>query len=126
MARGRRPPIPPKNPMSRCPNCRRGFLKSLVSGLGLYPALAAAEENGAAVLAPRPGHHPAKAKRLIVVFLTGGFSHVDTFDHKPRLQKDHGQKVRGRELRDAGDREFYLIASPFRFTPRGRSGLMVS
>jgi hypothetical protein len=37
-------------------------------------------------------HHPAKAKRVVELFMAGGTSHVDTFDHKPLLNKRHGQK----------------------------------
>ena len=107
---------------------RRDFLKCCsAGGLGLYPALAlAAQRNGGGPLAPRPSHFPARARNLIFVFLTGGFSHVDTFDYKPKLQKDHGKKVVNRELRDTSDKAFYLIRSPFQFAPRGRSGLMIS
>jgi Protein of unknown function (DUF1501) len=107
---------------------RRHFLKCCsVGGLGLYPLLSlAAELNDGGPLAPKPAHSPAKARNLIVIFLTGGVSHVDTFDHKPKLRADHGKKVHGRELRDLSDKEFYLIGSPFEFRPRGRSGLMVS
>ena len=36
-------------------------------------------------LAPRPTHHPARAKRIIFLFMHGGPSQVDTFDYKPRL-----------------------------------------
>jgi hypothetical protein len=111
---------------------RREFLHCSAGGLavgsvGLYPSLTlAAALNGGQPLAPRSGHFPARAKRLIVVFLTGGFSHVDTFDPKPRLQKDHGKKVYDRELRDTTDRPFYLIRSPFEFRRHGQSGLAVS
>jgi hypothetical protein len=107
---------------------RREFLKCCAAGsLGLYPALSlAAEVHGGHPLAPRPTHFPAKAKNLIVVFLTGGFSHVDTFDRKPRLRQDHGKQVFGKDLRDVNARPFYLIASPFKFTPRGDSGLLIS
>ncbi len=110
---------------------RRAFLARSAalagSGLGLIPALTlAAHARGAGLRAPERTHFPARADNLIIVFLTGGFSHVDTFDPKPRLRKDHGKKVRGRELRDTSDKEFFLIGSPFTFTPRGRCGLMVS
>src|SRR6266700_3154347 len=104
--------------MSRDGCCeRRSFLRACVAGgLGLYPALSlAAEANGGQPLAPVPARFPPKAKNLIVIFLTGGVSHVDTFDPKPRLQKDHGKKVFERELRDPADRPFYLIRSPFVF-----------
>jgi hypothetical protein len=86
----------------------------------------AAKLHGGQALAPRRSHFPPRAKHLIVVYLTGGFSHVDTFDHKPRLLKDHGKKVLGRDLRDTADKPYYLIRSPFQFTPRGKSGLMIS
>jgi hypothetical protein len=109
---------------------RRTFLRYCSAGLaagGLYPALARATAlQGGGALAPRPAHFPPKAKRLVVVFLTGGFSHVDTFDPKPRLKTDHGKTVPGRDLRDSADRPYYLIGSPFTFSPRGQSGLMVS
>jgi hypothetical protein len=94
---------------------------------GLYPLLSrAAAENGGHPLAPRPTHFPAKAKHLVFVFLTGGFSHVDTFDPKPKLKADHGKSVPGRDLRDAADRPYFLIGSPFLFSRQGQSGLMVS
>ncbi len=107
---------------------RREFLKCCTAGsFGLYPLLAlAAEVNQGGPLAPKPTHHPAKAKHLIFIFLTGGFSHVDTFDCKPKLQADHGKKVQGRTLRDANDKAFYLIRSPFQFKPYGQSGLVIS
>jgi hypothetical protein len=107
---------------------RRDFLRCCAAGgLGLYPALSlAAEMKGGGVLAPRRAHFPPRAKSLIVVFLTGGFSHVDTFDPKARLRQDHGKKIFTRELRDTTDKPFFLIGSPFQFTRRGKSGLMVS
>jgi hypothetical protein len=107
---------------------RRGFLGCCAAaGLGLYPALArAAERHGGGPLAPRPGHFAPRAKNLIIVFLSGGVSHVDTFDPKPRLQTDHGKKVLGRDLRDAADRPYYLIRSPFTFRRCGQAGIEVS
>src|SRR4029077_4209345 len=59
-------------------------------------------------------------------FPPAGCPHVDTFDYKPRLQKDHGKKVVNRELRDTADKPFYLNPSPFQVSPKGQSGLMVS
>jgi hypothetical protein len=92
-------------------------------GLSQRLAFAAALNDGHPV-APKPAHHPAKAKHLVFVFLTGGVSHVDTFDHKPKLRADHGKSVPGPTLRETSPKP--LLGSPFRFTPRGRSGLMVS
>ncbi|MFT7513714.1 MAG: hypothetical protein ACI9QL_002928 [Candidatus Omnitrophota bacterium] len=100
---------------------RRTFLQraaATASGVSLYPAcsLAAALHQGHP-LAPRPGHHPAKAKHLILFFMTGGMSHIDTFDHKPKLNADAGKKL--------GD-ERTLKASQFAFSRYGSSGRMVS
>src|SRR5207249_1841042 len=55
---------------------------------------------------------------------TGGMSHVDTFDHKPRLQRDNGKTVPSVDLRGTG--RLPLLGSPFRFRPHGRSGLVIS
>jgi hypothetical protein len=110
------------------PLSRRSFLGCCTAGsLGAYPLLSlAAELHQGGPLAPKATHHPARAKHLIFVFLTGGFSHVDTFDHKPKLQTDHGKQVHGRTLRDAADKPFFLIRSPFQFQRCGQSGLMIS
>ncbi len=53
-------------------------------------AAAAAQVNP---LAPRPPHYPAKAKRVIFLFMHGGPSQVDTFDYKPLLTRDHGRPL---------------------------------
>lgn len=108
---------------------RRRFLRTSAAGaaanLGLRSRLAlAAELQEGHPLAPRHGHVPARAKQLIFVFLTGGFSHVDTFDYKPKLKVDAGKTVPGPSLREASAKP--LLPSPFRFTQRGKSGLWVS
>jgi hypothetical protein len=86
----------------------------------------AAEVNGGGLLAPRATHHEPRAKSLIVIFLTGGFSHVDTFDHKPSLSRNHGKPVPSFGLRPEETTNRPLMGSPFRFSPRGQSGLWIS
>ncbi|MGD9646443.1 MAG: DUF1501 domain-containing protein [Pirellulales bacterium] len=103
--------------------CAAGGAGLAAAGLHQRLALAAALEGGGP-LAPRPGHFAARAERLIFVFLTGGFSHVDTFDFKPQLAVDQDKLVSAVNLRDAGTQP--LLASPFQFTPRGQSGLWIS
>lgn len=106
---------------------RREFLKATAATgwFGLYPALArAAELNGGHPLAPKPTHFAPKAKNLIVLFLTGGMSHVDTFDPKPKLRTDDGKKVPAFDLRGTNIQP--LMGSPFTFKPCGKSGLMIS
>src|SRR5208337_366138 len=107
---------------------RRTFLRSAAGCLatgGLYRSLLSAAQTGdAQVLAPARTHHPARAKQLIFVFLTGGFSHVDTFDPKPLLTRDQGRVVSAVHLR--GSDRLPLLGSPFRFARHGRSGLWLS
>jgi len=107
---------------------RRSFLRRGTTGAAALHALLcrAAAETGSGLLAPRPTHHPARARRLLVVFLTGGFSHLDTFDPKPELARRHGQAIPSSGLRPDETGFKPLLASPFRFTPRGQSGLMIS
>src|SRR6266498_2969595 len=45
-------------------------------------------------LAPKKPHFAAKAKRVIFLFMHGGVSHVDSFDPKPALTRDHGKAVK--------------------------------
>lgn len=68
-------------------------------------------------LAPRAPHFPAKAKRVIFLFMTGGVCHVDTFDPKPYLTANHGKPRKSKE--------FYK-GSDWKFQRYGRSGIEVS
>ena len=84
----------------------------------------AAELGGGHPLAPELSHHPARAKRLLIVFLTGGFSHVDTFDPKPRLASDQGKELTTHQLR--GNPNAKLMPSPFKFIRHGAAGIEMS
>ena len=115
--------------MSHRPQTRRDFLTTCAAastGSLLFRnqlQLAAFAGEMRPVVSAKP-HFPAKAKRLIVLFLTGGFSHVDTFDPKPALLRDKHKIVDGANLR--GIAKVPLQPSPFKFTPCGESGLMIS
>ena len=52
-----------------------------------------ADPRAANPLAAKSGHHTAKAKRVIFLFMQGGVSHVDSFDYKPALDKDDGKQI---------------------------------
>lgn len=88
------------------------------SSFALARALGWGGELDAAVhpLSPRAPHFVPRAKRLVMIFLTGGFSHVDTFDPKPRLQTDDKKPL------GAG----FVCRSPFEFRNCGQSGLPIS
>jgi hypothetical protein len=113
-----------------CPT-RREFLHRAAGGFGAL-ALAglwaeAAAADAADPLAPRPGHFPARAQRVIFLFSTGGTSHVDSFDYKPKLFADHGKTVTVDNWQGkAGQFNRYLKRPNWQFRPRGRSWIMVS
>ncbi|MBS1709155.1 MAG: DUF1501 domain-containing protein, partial [Armatimonadetes bacterium] len=80
---------------------RRDLLRASAMGFGNLAFMSLMAEQGFAVsdpanpLAPKAPMFPAKAKRVIFVFLHGGPSQVDTFDHKPLLTRDHGKPFTG-------------------------------
>lgn len=75
-----------------------------------------------------PGtHHPARADQVVFIYSTGGVSHVDTFDPKPKLTADHGKSITAsRWLNKPGQFQRFLVKSRFAFSNHGRSGLPVS
>ena len=76
--------------------------------------------------APRPPHFPARAKRVIFLFMKGGPSHVDTFDYKPRLQRDDGKPLPFAKPRVQFAETGTLLGSPWKFRQHGESGIAVS
>lgn len=109
---------------------RRGFLRAggtCCGGVGLAALFQGAARAGEAALhGPRVLHHEPKAQQLLVVFLTGGMSHVDTFDYKPRLAAESGRDVPSFGLREDETKNRPLLGSPFSFKQYGESGLWVS
>jgi hypothetical protein len=79
-------------------------------------------------LAPHPGHHVARAKSVIWLFINGGPSHVDTWDYKPELERRHGQELVGFDQNTGFFRDQVgpIMRSPFRFHQHGQSGKWVS
>ncbi len=117
------------------PISRRGLLHRAALGfgsLGLYSVLGeegllAEGEGGRAPQAVRRPHFSASAKRIIFLFMHGGVSHVDTFDPKPRLDRDHGKPLPvQRSLTFNAKAAGGLMRSPWTFRPRGEAGIPVS
>ncbi len=103
---------------------RRHMLQTALSGFG-YTALTALSHQAAAAekagpLAPKLPHFPAKAKRVIFLFMSGAPSHVDMFDYKPELTKRNGEEVA------YGRAQSKLLASPWQFKQHGESGQWIS
>ncbi|QDT57547.1 hypothetical protein SV7mr_00290 [Stieleria bergensis] len=72
-------------------------------------------------------HHPAKAKRVVQLFMAGAASHLDLWDHKPMLEKYHGQDSDFGEPVEAFQNGLGpWMKSPFKFAAYGQSGKMIS
>jgi hypothetical protein len=112
---------------------RREMLRQFANGfglIGLASVLAdqakAGPADGGNPLAVRNPHFPARAKRLIFLFMSGGPSHVDTFDPKPALVKYAGKPLPFEQPKLVRTRTGNLLPSPFKFARHGKSGIDVS
>ena len=91
---------------------------------GLRAAEARADVERPSSLAVRlPG---TRAKSVICLFQHGGPSQMDLFDPKPALAKHHGKPYPGKLEIHFNNQAGNVLASPFRFTPRGQSGIVLS
>ncbi|MFN8706651.1 MAG: DUF1501 domain-containing protein [Planctomyces sp.] len=115
---------------------RRDFLSQSAHGFGAL-ALASmlqaedgiektsAEIGSGATL--RTLHRPAKAKRIVQLFMSGAASHLDLWDYKPALEKHHGEPSDFGEHVEAFQNGLGpWMKSPFRFRAHGQSGKMLS
>ena len=101
---------------------RRQWLGRSSSGFGLM-ALADLFANESSASWKIPG---GKAKSVILCYMSGGVSHVDSFDPKPRLGKEHGQPMPMKLERTQFNKNGHIFGSPFNFKPRGESGTEIS
>lgn len=118
---------------------RRDFLRRVGSGFGLLGLAGLMDQELAGVsraaaptkinpLAAKQGHFAGRAKSVIWLFMNGGPSHVDLWDHKPELARRDGQELEGFDKNTGFFTEQVgpLMASPFRFAQHGQSGAWVS
>jgi Protein of unknown function (DUF1501) len=106
---------------------RRQWLREAGAGFGSLALAAMLADEARATppgtpLTPRKPHFPARAQRVIFLFMPGGPSQVDTFDPKPQLTKHHGKPSPKLYLGQTRN----LLASPWKFHRRGEPGLEVS
>ena len=78
-------------------------------------------------------HFAPKAKRVIYLFMSGGPSHIDLFDYKPKLKEQHGQELpasirMGQRITGmtSGQKSFPCVAPMFKFAQHGKCGAWVS
>ncbi len=107
---------------------RRHLLQSTAVGFPMLALRGLLDSEAAAgnPLARRQPHHTPRAKRILFLFMKGGPSQVDTFDYKPRLQKDHGQPLPFDKPRVQFAPTGKLLGSPWSFSQHGDCGLPVS
>ncbi|MBX7209966.1 MAG: DUF1501 domain-containing protein [Verrucomicrobiaceae bacterium] len=99
-------------------NTRRDLLKHTGGGFGYVAFAALAHSESGSPLAVKQPHFAARAKRVIFLCMRGAPSHVDTFDHKPKLTEADGKDGRAPGTK--------LHGSQWKFSPQGKSGLPVS
>ncbi len=110
---------------------RRELLRASSTGFGGLALTSMLAQEAAAAsatdpLAVRQPHFPARAKRVIFLFMHGGPSQVDTFDYKPLLKRDHGKPLPFARPKVVSSETFNLLQSPWAFKQYGQSGAWVS
>ncbi len=110
-----------------------GFTGTALAGLMALEGAKLQAGSGASTgkdtnpLKPRRPHHPAKAKSVIFLFMYGGPSHIDTFDHKPKLNALDGKTIAVKTFGRGGKRnEGRVVGTPWDFKRYGQSGKWVS
>ncbi|HMP17286.1 MAG TPA: DUF1501 domain-containing protein [Gemmatales bacterium] len=100
---------------------RRDWLFRTANGIGALALADLLHHQASAEI-----HHPAKADHVIFLYMDGGPSQMDTFDPKPRLDREHGQPIQTRvaptQFNDVGK----VLKSPWKFRQYGQSGTPVS
>ena len=79
--------------------------------------------SGAGLARP---HHTPRAKNVILCYMSGGVSHVDSFDPKPMLERHAGKAMPMKVQRTQFNNNGMIMPSPFGFAPSGHSGTPVS
>jgi hypothetical protein len=110
---------------------RRELLRASSTGFGSLALTSMLAQEAAAAsatdpLAVKQPHFPARAKRVIFLFMHGGPSQVDTFDYKPLLKRDHGKPLPFARPKVVSGETFNLLQSPWAFKQYGQSGAWVS
>jgi hypothetical protein len=112
------------------PPNRREMLLRTANGFGALALAALLGEHSSAAdanpLDPRPPHFPARARSVIFLFMDGGPSQVDTFDPKPRLDREDGRPIQMKTPPTQFNNVGNVLKSPWKFRQHGASGIPVS
>ena len=104
---------------------RREMLTQCSTGFGML-ALQGLMANSAFAGTLRRSHFKPRAKHVILCYMSGGVSQVDSFDPKPKLRDLHGKPMPVKILRTQFNNNGNVMASPFEFKRYGQSGTPVS
>jgi hypothetical protein len=120
------PPLTRRTMLNRCA-CGFGAvaLATLMSERA-YGAFLSPSDPAASPLLPRPPHFPARARSVIFLYMDGGPSQMDTFDPKPRLDREHGQPIKVPTHPTQFNNVGSVLKSPWKFRQHGASGIPVS
>lgn len=102
---------------------RRGFMQRGSLGFGSLALAGLLDQEATAASGT---HFAPKAKRVIFLYMDGGVSQVDSFDPKPLLKKENGQKPKFKVDATVFNNNGNILASPWGFKNYGKSGIPVS
>ena len=106
---------------------RRQAMTTTGSGFGSLALAMMLQEDSKADGVLKILHHPPKAKRVVQLFMAGAASHLDLWDHKPALEKHHGEASDFGEAVEAFQNGLGpWMKSPFKFSAVGESGKKIS
>ena len=109
---------------------RRTFLRYGLSGLGLLGLNSLMADQQGAHGAINPLHYAPKAKRVIFLYQAGGPSHLETFDHKPKLAELHGKGMpesftKGQQIAQLQGKPLICFGPQHGFKKYGKNGLEI-
>ncbi len=104
---------------------RREALRTFANGFGML-GLAGLFDTTASAITPHSAHLVPRAKRIIFLFMSGGPSHVDLFDPKPRLLTETGKPLPFEKPALERTKTGNLLGSPWQFAKHGDSGMEIS
>jgi hypothetical protein len=111
------PPLTRREMLARCAN---GFGAAAFAALCSWDSARAQQPNA------RQPHFPPRARSVIFLYMDGGPSQIDTFDPKPRLDREHGQPMRMRVEPTQFNNVGTIMRCPWPFRRYGQSGMPVS
>src|SRR5947209_1837725 len=112
--------------LDRCANGFGALALTTLLGEPAFGGVLTAGTPAENPLAPRPPHFAAKARSVIFLYMDGGPSQVDTFDPKPRLDREHGQPIKTKVEPTQFNNVGTVLKCPWKFRRYGKSGIPVS